>query len=120
MSVPQYAPIFELLRENTVETIHYGSIAVVDARGELVAWWGDPYAVTYLRSSAKPLQLLSFLEYGGGARFDLSLKEIALMCASHAGTDEHIAVLRGIQAKTGVQESELLCGVHPLGHKPTI
>jgi len=120
MSVVQYAPIFELLREDTVETVHYGSIAVVDARGELVAWWGDPYAVTYLRSSAKPLQLLPFLECAGSARFDFSDREIALMCASHAGTDEHVTVLRGIQAKTGVQESDLLCGVHPLGDKPTI
>jgi L-asparaginase II len=39
-------------------------------------------------------------------------KEIALICASHSGTDDHAAVARSIQAKASVEESELLCGVH--------
>jgi L-asparaginase II len=115
-----HAPIFELTRGSLVESLHYGSLAVVDAHGKLVAGWGDPFAVTYLRSSAKPFQVLPFLEQGGRDFFDLSLQEIALMCASHSGTDEHMAVLRSIQARVGVQESDLRCGVHPLGHKPTI
>jgi L-asparaginase II len=63
---------------------------------------------------------MPFLEHGGQAYFDLSLREIALMCASHIGSDDHVAVARSIQAKTGVSESELLCGVHPLSHQPTI
>ena len=117
---PAYAPIFELTRGNIVETLHYGSLAVVDAHGKLLAWWGDPFAVTYLRSSAKPFQVLPFLEQGGGRFYSLSSQEIALMCASHSGTDEHMAVLRSIQARAGVQESDLRCGVHPLSHKPTI
>lgn len=117
---PVHAPIFELTRGGIVETLHYGSIAVVDALGKLIASWGDPYAVTYLRSSAKPFQVLPFLEHGGAITYGLSRQEIALMCASHAGTDEHIAVLRSIQSRTGVQESDLRCGVHPLGHRATI
>lgn len=115
-----YAPIFELTRGNAVESVHYGSLAVVDSRGKLLAWYGNPEAITYLRSSAKPFQVMPFLEHGGQAYFDLSLREIALMCASHIGSDDHVAVARSIQAKTGVSESELLCGVHPLSHQPTI
>jgi L-asparaginase II len=115
-----HAPIFELTRGDLVESLHYGSLAIVDAHGELVAGWGDPFAVTYLRSSAKPLQVLPFLEQGGRDFFDLSSQEVALMCASHSGTDEHIAVLHSIQARASVLESDLRCGVHPIGHKPTI
>ena len=115
-----HAPIFELTRGSIVEAVHYGSVAVVDAHGKMLAGWGDTSAVTYLRSSAKPFQVLPFLEQGGGVYYGLSLQEIALMCASHSGTDEHIAVLRSIQARAGVQESDLRCGIHPLGHKPTI
>ncbi len=44
--------------------------------------------------------------------FGLTLQEVALLCASHSGTDEHLAVVRSIQRKTGVSEEELLCGVH--------
>jgi L-asparaginase II len=85
-----------------VESVHYGSLAVVDVHGKLVAVWGDPYSIAYLRSSAKPFQVLPFLEQGGIVRYGLSSQEIALMCASHSGTDEQVAVLRSIQAKAGV------------------
>jgi L-asparaginase II len=115
-----YIPVFELTRGETVESIHFGAIAVVDAHGHLVAWYGDPQAVTFLRSSAKPLQALPFIEHGGQAAFGLTLREIALICASHSGTDDHVAVLRSIQAKAGLQESDLMCGFHPLSHAPTV
>ena len=117
---PAHAPIFALTRGEIVESIHYGSAAVVDVHGKLIAGWGDPFSITYLRSSAKPFQVLPFLEQGGIVRYGLSSQEIALMCASHSGTDDQVAVLRSIQARAGVQESDLRCGVHLLGHKPTI
>jgi len=115
-----YSPIFELARNGTVESIHYGSLAVVDPEGNLVASWGDPYTVAFLRSSAKPFQILPYLEQGGKGHDDLSLQEIALMCASHSGSDEHITVLCQLQSRVGVRETDLLCGVHPLTNKLTL
>jgi L-asparaginase II len=115
-----YLPIFELTRGRIVESIHYGAIAVVEATGSLIAHYGDPQVVTYLRSSAKPFQAMPFIEKEGHLTYHLSPREIALMCASHSGTDEHVAVLRSMQSKTGVTEADLLCGVHPLNHEPTI
>jgi L-asparaginase II len=41
------------------------------------------------------------------------------MCASHSGTDEHVAVLRGMHQKIGVGENDLMCGSHPPIHKET-
>jgi L-asparaginase II len=108
-----YLPIFELTRGETVESIHYGAVAVVNAHGQLVASFGNPQATTYLRSSAKPFQAIPFIEHNGKAQFNLSQREIALMCASHAGTDEHVAVLNKIQDKANLSESDLMCGVHP-------
>jgi L-asparaginase II len=107
-----YLPIFQLTRGDIVESIHFGSIAVVDASGQLVAWYGDPSLVTFTRSSAKPLQAMPFLENGGMAHFGLTLQEIALLCGSHSGTDAHMSVIKSIQVKTGVHESDLLCGTH--------
>ena len=34
------------------------------------------------------------------------------MCASHAGTDLHVSVLRGMHQKIGIEENDLGCGVH--------
>lgn len=115
-----YSPLFELTRGGVVESLHYGAIAVVDAQGRLVASHGDPQAVTYLRSSAKPFQALPFIEAGGQARYGLSPEEVALVCASHSGTDEHVAAVAALQAKVGVREADLLCGVHMPFHQPTV
>jgi L-asparaginase II len=119
MTNQPYLPVFELTRGAVVETVHYGAIAVVDATGRLVASYGDPNSVTYLRSSAKPIQALSFIENDGQEYYNLSLRELALICASHSGTDDHVAVLLGIHRKTGISESDLLCGTHPPLYRPT-
>jgi L-asparaginase II len=115
-----YQPVFETTRGRIVESVHHGAAAVVDASGSLLASLGNPDVVTFLRSSAKPMQALPFIESGGDQFFHLTSKEIAILCGSHSGTDAHMEVLTGIQSKAGVQESDLLCGVHPLTHPPTV
>ena len=120
MPADRYLPLFELTRGRIVESIHFGAIAVVDAQGGLIASYGDPQAVSYLRSTAKPFQALPFIENDGHKYYNLSQPEIAVMCASHSGTDEHVAVVQSMQAKSGVSEADLQCGVHPLSHAPTL
>jgi L-asparaginase II len=107
-----YLPIFQLTRGQAVESIHHGAIAVVDPFGRLVAHYGDPETVTFLRSSAKPFQAIPLLEHGGQGYYHLSQRETAVLCASHSGTDLHTATVKGIQAKAGLSELDLLCGVH--------
>ena len=118
-SIPAYSPIFALTRGGTVESVHYGAIAVVDIKGRLIAGVGDPELTTFTRSSAKPFQVLPLLVRGGKKYYDLTDREIAIMCASHSGTDNHLEVIQQLQHKTGVSEHELLCGVHYPIHKPT-
>src|SRR5690554_4379798 len=115
----EFQPLFQLTRGETIESTHLGSAAVVDAAGQLIAWVGDPYLITFLRSSAKPFQTLPFLEHGGQTAFNLTPREIALICASHSGTDKHVSVLKTLQNKTGVAEADLLCGVHSPYDEPT-
>jgi L-asparaginase II len=110
---PFYQPLFELTRGQVVESIHFGAIAAVDSTGRLVASYGDPQALTFLRSSAKPFQALPFIEQGGQVAYQLATNEVALVCASHSGTQDHLRVLESLQAKTGVAESDLRCGTHP-------
>jgi len=113
MSYPNHVPLVETTRGPIVESIHYGSIAICDPTGKLLASVGDPDAVIYLRSSSKPFQILPLVELGGMERFGLTDRELAIMCASHSGTDEHVRVIEGIQRKLGIRADDLLCGVHP-------
>jgi len=111
----QFLPLFELTRGQIVESIHYGTIVVVDSHGSLRYSYGDPNTVAFLRSSAKPFQALPFFERGGPGIFGLTQKEQALLCASHEGSDEHVRTVESIQAKVGIRESDLQCGVHMPG-----
>lgn len=108
-----YQPVFEVTRGGIVESLHYGAVVVVDSYGRVLSWTGDPQTVTFMRSSAKPLQALPFIEAGGDQYFHLTSRELAIICGSHDGTDEHLSVIQGLQEKVGVKEEDLLCGVHP-------
>ncbi len=81
----------------------------IQIREQSLSWmkWGswspalvDPHLVTYLRSSAKPFQALPFVEAGGVEHFGLTHEELAILCASHDGTDRHVEVFRRIQKKS--------------------
>ena len=110
-----FQPIIELTRGRIIESAHFGSFAVVDSHGKLLASHGDPHTIAFLRSSAKPFQALPFVERGGIEFFGLTDQELSLACASHEGSDEHVRVARSIQAKAGVEEHHLQCGAHMPG-----
>ncbi|GAB4477489.1 MAG: asparaginase [Anaerolineales bacterium] len=122
-----YQPIYEFRRGDSfralsneiTESVHFGAVAVVDAQGKLIASYGDPYLVTYLRSTAKPFQALPLIESEAAKQYALRDDEIAIICSSHSGCDEHVAVVQKLQEKCGIQESDLLCGVHYPLHEET-
>jgi L-asparaginase II len=113
MTLSNFIPVAEYTRGPIVESIQIGAAAIVDNQNRLVANLGNPHTVTYPRSSAKPFQVLPLIEDGGTEAFDLTDQEIAIMCASHSGTDKHVAVLQALQPRIGIGTEDLLCGVHP-------
>jgi L-asparaginase II len=84
----------------------------VDSLGRLLASYGDPQTVAFLRSSAKPFQALPFVEHGGVEYFGFTEPELALACASHEGSALHVEAVRLMQEKAGIEESQLQCGSH--------
>lgn len=105
-------PILEVTRGRVVEAIHFGSIAVVDSTGKLLHSLGDPDMVAFLRSAAKPFQILPFIERGGLEHFKFTQKELAISCASHETAQMHLDAVRDMQAKIGIKENDLQCGAH--------
>lgn len=114
-----FLPLLEYTRGSLIEAQHVGAIAVADAQGRLVAAYGDPQAVTFLRSSAKPFQAIPLVESGAAAAFGLTPREIAVVCASHLAEGIHLEAVRSIQTKSGLSESDLMCGAHPLDPRET-
>lgn len=111
-NLPGYQALYCTTRNGIVESIHYGAAAVVTPAGTLFAQAGDSQARTFMRSSAKPFQCIPLLEMGGKEKFKLSAEEIAVICASHSGTDQHLRTIVGLQRKIGITASDLRCGTH--------
>lgn len=104
--------LVQVIRAGQIESRHQVSFALTDINGDLRAAWGDPDLVTFLRSSAKPFQAIPLVESGAADQFHFQPRDIALVCASHSGTDMHVEAARQLLEKTGVPESALRCAAH--------
>ena len=102
----------EEVRNGRRESSHHVSAAVVSANGSLVASWGDPHLVTFMRSAAKPFQALPLLQGGAAERFNVSSQELALVCASHNSEREQVDLVREFLRRIDCVDSDLACGPH--------
>lgn len=112
IKLPAHAPLVVATRGDAVESVHYGSIAVVDAAGQILCGVGDTAFPMYTRSTLKPFQALPFVADGGPARYGFSSQQLALLCASHSGEPRHVAAVADMLARIGCDEAKLQCGCH--------
>jgi L-asparaginase II len=106
----------EIIRGQSVESRHRGSVSVVEADGGTVFSLGDVDRPVFPRSAIKALQALPLVESGIAEQFGLTDDEIALACASHSGEPRHVAAAASMLAKAGRDVSCLECGTHwPMG-----
>src|SRR3712207_728058 len=110
--VPAAAPLVEVRRGAITESRHRGHVVAVAGEGAVVARLGAPHNVTFLRSSAKPHQVVPLLVSGAAERFGFTEQEIAVACASHSGQELHAATVAGMLRKIGLGPEALRCGVH--------
>ena len=118
-ALPRGVPLLVVTRGGRVESVHRGSVAVVTEDGRLLAAAGDPVHPVFLRSSAKPFQLVPFLAAGGEKRFRLTTEEIALAAASHGGEPFHTRAALSMLEKGDFTVDDLHCGVHAPMHEET-
>jgi L-asparaginase II len=83
------------------------AVAVQD--GRIVLGSGDVSHVTYMRSSAKPLQALPVVRACAG----LDDAEIAIACASHLARPEQLDAVRRLLGRAQASEADLETGPDP-------
>jgi L-asparaginase II len=98
-----YRPVAIADRSGFDESLHHGAVVALTDRGELAGAVGDPDVQIYPRSSNKPLQADAMLRLG----LQLPSEQLAIACASHAGTDRHVTVARQILAGAGLSDESL-------------
>jgi len=104
--------VVEVTRGPLVESVHHVAACATNARGDVIFGTGDIESPVFLRSTAKPFIAGAAIEAGVREAFDLDMREIAVMCASHAGEPFHIEAVRSILRKIGLDETALGCGAH--------
>lgn len=110
------APVLvEVTRGTGVESRHRGHALIVDARGKVLAHWGDFDSLVFPRSAIKPIQALPLVESGAADAFGLEEADLALACASHNGEPVHAERAAGVLAKIGCTVDDLECGSHAPG-----
>ncbi|MGW3887356.1 asparaginase [Micromonospora chokoriensis] len=99
-------PLAEVVRSGFVEGAHRGSVVVLDAAGAVLASAGDVTSPIFPRSASKPMQAIGMLRAG------LALTDpadVALVAASHAGEDFHLARVGALLDRAGLDASALHC-----------
>ena len=93
----------ELVRSGLIESTHSGHLILLAADGSDLLTLGDVEAEIYPRSAIKSLQAAAMVRAG----LNLNDEQLALVCASHGGTNRHQEVALEILRSVGLSESEL-------------
>lgn len=101
------APLANLVRNDLVESKHFGIACLVDPAGNLIAEHGNSKHLIYPRSSVKPLQAVAARRSG----LKLTGAELAISAGSHHGTAAHTDLVLSILANVGLAEDALQCPV---------
>jgi L-asparaginase len=110
-----------LLREGIIESVHQVQATICDHRGRTLLTAGNPEISTFARSALKPFQALAVTSTGTIQHFELTDKDLAIMCSSHQGTVEQSRQVFNILWKADIDVSYLQCPVteakpNPLQH----
>lgn len=97
------AVLAELIRSGLVESTHNGHLILIAADGSELLTLGDVEAEIYPRSAIKSLQAAAMVRAG----LNLNDEQLALVCASHGGTNRHQEVALEILQSVGLSESDL-------------
>jgi L-asparaginase II len=96
--------LVEVVRNEMVESVHDGHLLILDSSGEDLLKIGDVDQLIYPRSAVKSLQASAMLRAG----LKVSGEQLALACASHAGSRAHLDVALSTLRSVGLDESALL------------
>jgi L-asparaginase II len=108
--------LVEVWRSGFLESVHRGSLVVLDAAGEVTFAAGAVDRPTLPRSSNKPVQATALLAAGWAPR---SAQELAIGAGSHNGEDGHRELVAGMLAAAGLGPDDLGCPVALPQHEAT-
>ena len=98
-----------LLREGIVESVHKVEATACDDRGRVLLVAGSSETTAFIRSALKPFQALAVTSTGTLERYDLTDRDLAIICSSHQGTIEQARQVFNVLWRADVEPSALQC-----------
>jgi L-asparaginase II len=95
--------LVEVIRNEMVESVHDGHLLILDSSGKDLLKIGDIDQLIYPRSAVKSLQASAMLRAG----LKVNSAQLALACASHAGSRAHLDVALSTLRSVGLDQSAL-------------
>ncbi len=108
-----------LLREGISESTHRVQAVVSDNRGRILSVAGNAETAFFARSALKPFQALAVTAAGTLQRYNLSDRDLAIICSSHRGTVEQARQVFNILWRCDIDPSALQCPIPP-GKRSTL
>ncbi|MBD2005578.1 MULTISPECIES: asparaginase [Cyanophyceae] len=102
-----------LLREGIIESTHRAQAVVCDNRGRVLSVAGSAETAAFVRSALKPFQALAVTTTGTLERYNLTDRDLAIICSSHKGTTQQIRQAFNILWRSDVDPSALQCPIPP-------
>ena len=108
----QTTPIeVHLLREGIVESTHKAEATVCDTRGRVLLVAGDSQTSAFIRSALKPFQALAVTSTGTLQKYNLSDRDLAIICSSHRGEIEQARQAFNILWHADIDPTLLQCPI---------
>jgi len=107
-----------LLREGIIESLHQVHALVCDDRGRILSFAGHCETASFIRSALKPFQALPTVKSGAFEQFQLTDKDLAIMCSSHQGTVQQARQVFNILWRADVEPTALQCPIPPGKRSP--
>ncbi len=102
------AVLTEEYRGNLMDLVHWGYICVVDENSNVIKSAGNPDALVYYRSASKPLQALPVIARRLDEKYGITEEESVLFSGSHLGESFHVAAIRSMFQKAGMDLDDLV------------
>lgn len=100
-----------LLREGLIESVHQVEATVCDNRGRMLSVAGSAETTSFIRSALKPFQALAVISTGTLNRYELTDKDLAIICSSHQGTIEQARQVFHVLWQAEIDPSALQCPI---------
>ena len=109
----------QLLREGIVESVHQVEATVCDHRGRVLLIAGNCETSAFIRSALKPFQALAVITTGTLERYELTDKDLAIICSSHRGMLEQSRQVFNILWHADIEPTALQCPI-PAGRRSSL